>query len=360
MQHNLRPINSLSAILSNVNVSLPATLALENAYMIAKCFEDDILKKSTNVQVSTGRLLRALLDNASKDLIPNVERADVTGKHYMSSAICAAYKENKVRELALAWFDGMITPVKASGRTQTVQPSTEQTPCLEEMSQQLQSSERQQVELKNNLLKRENNRCILHPFQIERASVPPIERATTGKTDYMPLQAAHIVPYSLINSSESLTSQTNQYAATRIMIQYFTSVNIDKLMSDGINDPRNAVLLCDSAHEKLRSFEFWFEETDAPNCYNIVHDYSIGVYSSPVTFRAEGDIPPPNPLYFRMHAAFAKVLHDSTAGEYLDEVFHDEECLPVLAPNGGTDVAAILYKLLPVEVSQNISDSSEI
>ncbi|KAL4246892.1 hypothetical protein ABKN59_008658 [Abortiporus biennis] len=247
---------------------------------------------------------------------------NVTGKHYMSSAICAAYKENKVRELALAWFDGMITPVKASGRTQTVQPSTEQTPCLEEMSQQLQSSERQQVELKNNLLKRENNRAS--------------------------------------NYSESLTSQTNQYAATRIMIQYFTSVNIDKLMSDGINDPRNAVLLCDSTHEKLRSFEFWFEETDAPNCYNIVHDYSIGVYSSPVTFRAEGDIPPPNPLYFRMHAAFAKVLHDSTAGEYLDEVFHDEECLPVLAPNGGTDVAAILYKLLPVEVSQNISDSSEI
>ena len=49
-------------------------------------------------------------------------------------------------------------------------------------------------------------------------------------------------------------------------------------------------------------------------------------------------IPPPNPMYIAIHAAFAKVLHLSAAAEYVDALFRDDEELGPVKSNDEVDL----------------------
>ena len=69
-----------------------------------------------------------------------------------------------------------------------------------------------------------------------------------------------------------------------------------------------------------------------------------------VTDHSGKDIPLPDSRYLAIHAAFARVLHASAAGEYYDEVFRAEEIVPVLASDGSTNVALLMSKLSLISV----------
>jgi hypothetical protein len=57
-------------------------------------------------------------------------------------------------------------------------------------------------------------------------------------------------------------------------------------------------------------------------------------------------VEPPNPVYLKVHAAFAKVLHLSGAAEYIDSVERDAEMEGTLRLNGETDFASYLRSKL--------------
>lgn len=100
---------------------------VERAHEAAEAWNDDELMCQGEITVSTGRLLTALLDHASKDVIPEFipkstspsSGAGVTGERYTAAIIVAADREaskarvtrlsqNKVRNIAAAWFELML------------------------------------------------------------------------------------------------------------------------------------------------------------------------------------------------------------------------------------------------------------
>jgi hypothetical protein len=75
---------------------------------------------------------------------------------------------------------------------------------------------------------------------------------------------------------------------------------------------------------------------------------SNGPYEVDVEFRtlAQSGVEPPNPTFFRAHAAFAKVLSLCGAIEYLESVERDAERSGSLRENGETDVGLLLMSKL--------------
>ena len=51
---------------------------------------------------------------------------------------------------------------------------------------------------------------------------------------------------------------------------------------------------------------------------------------------AHPDLPLPNPVYLRIHAAICRVAHLSGAGEYMDKVLEDLEDIRVLSNDGSS------------------------
>ncbi|KIJ37897.1 hypothetical protein M422DRAFT_259513 [Sphaerobolus stellatus SS14] len=58
-----------------------------------------------------------------------------------------------------------------------------------------------------------------------------------------------------------------------------------------------------------------------------------------VDFRSETSIPPPDPRYLAIHAAFAKVFKAAGADEYINKYFWDHDQMGVFASDGSTDVS---------------------
>jgi len=138
---------------------IPTSVLVAEARTIANSTLDVVLRSHENRTVYTGKLLHALLDYASKNIIP--DRGSITGERYTAGVIYAAYKRQKVREAADAWLQSMLLPsayyltdrffkclplwqVKAAGNVRTVEPSEEQTPVheLESMRATVESATR--------------------------------------------------------------------------------------------------------------------------------------------------------------------------------------------------------------------------
>lgn len=66
-----------------------------------------------------------------------------------------------------------------------------------------------------------------------------------------------------------------------------------------------------------------------------------------VTFvnHSNSDIPLPDPKILRLHAALARVLFASGAGEYFDHVWRSATTLGVLKEDGTSDIGALLSAL---------------
>ena len=75
---------------------------------------------------------------------------------------------------------------------------------------------------------------------------------------------------------------------------------------------------------------------------------STGELSGEVNFPsfAQSGIDPPNPVFLRVHGAFAKVMNLSGATEYLERVEMDAGCNNGLYDNRETDAATLLMSKL--------------
>ncbi|KAF8521616.1 hypothetical protein BU17DRAFT_64842 [Hysterangium stoloniferum] len=310
----------------------PTNALVSEARTITTAWRNATLRKYQDRKVFVGIFLDALLDFSGKDPIPG--RGGVTGDRYTAGVIYAAYKDGKVFEVAQAWFESMVQPMKAAGYARTVGPSDAQTPDLNNMENMVEPANRNgQRRLRREICKRQNHRCILHPLEVDKKSVPlPDSPNTMIDEMYLCLEVAHIIPFSLNDFAVDDNGEAHSSAVTWVMIKNWTSVSIQNLMGDGINDSSNGILLCSNGHGLFGSFDLWFEPTRNQHCY-VVRSRFTALNGIPVDFR--------NPRYLAIHAAFAKVLRASGAAEYLETIFRDQEEIAI-ACDGSTDISSLL------------------
>ena len=77
---------------------------------------------------------------------------------------------------------------------------------------------------------------------------------------------------------------------------------------------------------------------------------TTGLSEVDVEFRTleESTVEPPNHVYLKVHAAFAKVLHLCGAADYVENVERDAEMEGTLRLNGETDFGTYLQSKLVV------------
>jgi hypothetical protein len=62
-----------------------------------------------------------------------------------------------------------------------------------------------------------------------------------------------------------------------------------------------------------------------------------------VTLRShDGRYAAPNPKFLQVHAAVARILHLTGAGEYIEKVLRERKAISYLATDGSTDVGRLL------------------
>ncbi|KIJ53448.1 hypothetical protein M422DRAFT_25327, partial [Sphaerobolus stellatus SS14] len=325
------------------------SVLVNEARTIAKSTHDVVLHSYKNHTVYVGVLLEALLDNAGKDAIPG--REDITGERYTAGVIYAAYKVEKVSEAAQAWFQSMIVPMKTAGDTRTVEPSEAQTPLdeLEEMRGTVEPATRNgQARLRKDVCQRQNFRCLLHG-EIDKSAPPAARDPTEEKPKETRLEVAHILPFALNAFASDDNGAIDKSGVTWVMIKHWTAVSIQGLIGEGINEPSNAILFCPNGHVSFGDFSVYFEPTEVQHCYVTRSDFGQ-LNEIHVDFSSNSGVLPPDPRYLAIHAAFAKVLFASGAGEYIERYYRDQAELGVLASNGSTDVSILLSRLNMINV----------
>ena len=98
--------------------------------------------------------------------------------------------------------------------------------------------------------------------------------------------------------------------------------------------------------------DYW-QYPDNPNRYKArgsLPDYTFttGESSYDVEFRTEHEsgVNPPDPEFIKIHAAFARVLYKSGAGQYFNKVEYDAEELGELSTDGKSDLGLLLINRL--------------
>ncbi|OCH88381.1 hypothetical protein OBBRIDRAFT_90421 [Obba rivulosa] len=105
-------------------------------------------------------------------------------------------------------------------------------------------------------------------------------------------------------------------------------------LGDMLDSPINGMALDVAWHSGFHELKKYFEPTSQPHAYKIVgHGPSVQFYMKPdrttVTFedKSGGNIAPPDSRLLALHAALAKILNASGAGEYpniLSDSFREE------------------------------------
>ena len=97
----------------------------------------------------------------------------------------------------------------------------------------------------------------------------------------------------------------------------------------------------------------YWQYPDNPNRYKArgsLPDYTFttGESSYDVEFRTEHEsgVNPPDPEFIKIHAAFARVLYKSGAGQYFNKVEYDAEELGELSTDGKSDLGLLLINRL--------------
>ncbi|TDL26861.1 hypothetical protein BD410DRAFT_472711 [Rickenella mellea] len=231
--------------------------------------------------------------------------------------------------------------MKAAGSCLTVESSNEKTPNIDDMAAYIQPTVRQQKLLRQYLMRRGNDRCVVtggvHPDSVFWND--PYFNGMEA-----PLEASHILPYSLHDCNENDPQKFADAAATWDMIKNWTSTDILAIARNDINDASNAMMLNKTDHDNFGNFRWWFEPQGEPNTYVVKSRRRSSIEGRTVRFKDHSNkgIPLPSPEYLAIHAAFAKVFHASGAGVYIDRVFRDAEDMGVLSSDGLSDISTLL------------------
>ncbi|KAG9021077.1 hypothetical protein FS837_007589 [Tulasnella sp. UAMH 9824] len=123
-------------------------------------------------------------------------------------------------------------------------------------------------------------------------------------------------------------------------------------MRDLINRPENGIALDHALHALFGELRLCLEAThDKSSTYKVLL-WTRGDLGIPetVSFVSRGGIPLPDPRYLALHAACAKVVHQSGIAKMLDKLLEDLERTNVLSSDGSS--ASLLRHALTIAAAQ--------
>ncbi|KAJ7622994.1 hypothetical protein B0H17DRAFT_1112146 [Mycena rosella] len=299
------------------------------------------------------KLLDAMLDHAPTPL----------GARYVAVALhVAATKDDNgssVVGAAKAWLDQLVLPMLTIATDNRSEPSSSQTPTLDETAQVIESAGRkEQREFRTSLAKRERYYCaITQTFDRDRVDFLDAQQRSNEvpRVPAHKMVAAHIIPLFLNNFNDAGEHKTGVHlrdaAYTWDMLQSWTQIDLQGLVGSKITSPQNGIYMTSDDHDNFGAFKFYLDKAAFPNDVNkyearcLRNRLSNGESSSIVTF---SDQEPPKPEYLQIHAAFAKVLHLSGAAAHLQDLQRDAERMEMLHLDGLADFGQALTSKLAV------------
>ncbi|TFK60525.1 hypothetical protein BDN72DRAFT_965648, partial [Pluteus cervinus] len=297
------------------------------------------------------RVLKAMLDNA------NIFDGEDSLK-YAAAAICACARTvdgkdftlQNLRNLALTWLSHFLYLFKSTCShlsQKNVTPSPAATPTLD-YTQSILAGEvhdgSRLGSLRQQILERDGHQCCVSSLKGE--GHPLINTQDLGVS----LQCAHIIrrAVGVIGAPDSQRFKASSSQCFDILRNY---CGLGNDILEGVNNiidyPMNGFMLWVVLHETFDKFMWTLIPVEGDNKYK-VKDYrptfsglkfvslasSVQIEDIVVEFKDHREelarlngkpmppaIPLPDPLFFKIHAAIAGILHMSGAGKFLDELF---------------------------------------
>lgn len=260
------------------------------------------------------------------------------GRMNLNEDIIEAAANDRLCQLASSIVEGLLKPLKVNGaQTARITPSprSDLAESLEDLGSRTdQPMQRRQREIKAAAMARDNGRCVI-----------------SGQTESQAyLEAAHIVPFALAKWDSSI-ERDRKICVWDNMLRYFPSLTTRlNFYYQQINDLENVMMLHIVLHLSFGSFNLALEETATLNEYRIktFRGFRTGAHSllpasGTVVFTAhDGRFPLPSPELLKLHCAVANILHASGMAEQIDKLLDDNDAIGGFAPNGSTDLAALL------------------
>ncbi|GBE81607.1 hypothetical protein SCP_0313360 [Sparassis crispa] len=290
------------------------------------------------------------------------------GRRYTVCAICACHHGgtpnnvedhilSQLRDLATVWLSHLLFMFKVKGshtKQQNDTPSVIATPILDDTTTELtQGAPKSRSEkFKLQLLKRDDYRCVVSGAP--DISFPDYPEDRVHEVVFT--QACHIIQPAIADFDPPESANKKSYLSaltTFDILRNYASVPIANIadFQETIHDPSNGITMNFDAHRGFDNFAWCLKATEVPNKYNVVYyrgPHGLHTRPSEITFsdhsaeidsteekassllkrqctRASASGPRqgislPNPLYLRIHAAIAGILHMSGVGRFIDEV----------------------------------------
>ncbi|KAJ5661693.1 uncharacterized protein N7477_009309 [Penicillium maclennaniae] len=241
--------------------------------------------------------------------------------------------DDQLRQLAKHLDTALLRPmVTTGGKTPAITPC----PCpgVEDsienlLSQNFESTTRQQAALRRACLQRDNHQCQLTKFwDFDYNSRPP-----GLHTAY--LEAAHIIPFGLGNFRHD--ERLRHAQIWQCLYRYFPTIrDLFHRSDEDINRIDNVMMLVGTLHQEFGRFSFILEET------NVSDRYRVKTFSH---FRNSFLLPyMPDKFLLAVHAAIGNILHATGRAELIAKTMKhlEEGGCPALAKDGSTNVEKFL------------------
>ncbi|KAN0067949.1 hypothetical protein V8E54_013877 [Elaphomyces granulatus] len=266
------------------------------------------------------------------------------GQNSLADDILTCQNDAELHDLASHLVEGLLYPLKASTRTPAVitpPPRLGVEDSVENLTSLItESAIREQPKLRRQCLQRDGNRCC----------ITKAYNVGSGHEVNAPLEAAHIIPFSLA----CFSNDAEHYRLPKIwtnIYRYFPGVRSRLNFGvESINDTKNVMMLVAPLHAEFGSFHLALEPMEAPDTYKIkTFPKFASLYRG--FLPADGIVKftnhdpryaLPSPILLGLHAAIANILHATGRGEAAEKLLHEREEICVLAENGSTNVHGLL------------------
>ncbi|KAE8357031.1 hypothetical protein BDV28DRAFT_161781 [Aspergillus coremiiformis] len=292
--------------------------------------------KPTATNDETRRLLHSFFKYLSAD-----------GKSNLADDVLGCETDLKLRQLVKNLETGLLFPMKALGGKSvkiTQSPRLGVEDSIENfLSMDLESASRnQQKKIRDECLLRENNRCML-TGAYDKENHPP-------GSAFGPLQATHIIPFSL-RAFENDAGRVRSCVIWTNIYRYFPAIRSRlNFTAEDIKNHENAMMLLEPLRGEFGAFHLSFAATTTPNLYQVktFPEFS-SIFSSflpanrLITFVSH-DVryQLPHPVLLEIHNAIAHILHATGRTEVIEKLQREYEERKCLATGGATDVEMLL------------------
>lgn len=265
------------------------------------------------------------------------------GRSNLVEDVCECASDNAIRQLAESIDRGVLKPMLAAASRRL---GLEEDPIEGREALDLESAARSsQPSLREKCLARDGNRCVISGLWNR-----DVEPWPAGE-DVAPLQAAHIIPFSLGEFGDA-NERREKLMMWTSLFRCFPYLRSLLTADGGVNQEENIVTLVNILHNEFVAFRMTLEATATPNRYRIktfrdfTNTWSTHLPESRmVTLTShDGRYPLPSPRLLAVHAAISNILYATARGEKIMNILRElgDGGPAIMARDGSTDIGNLL------------------